>query len=311
MPNAMKTIFMIMIIGLFMMGILGNGFIGLVNFTDWVKRRKIYLVDFILTGLAITRIGLLFSLLLNGFLVVFHPEVYEYANIMRIMDNFWTISNYLSVWFATCLSIFYCLKIANFSHFLFLWLKWRINRVIPIILLASLFMSVFINFPIIEKFNEDFRSLVSRRNKRNTPILQMNNSTYFNTLVFLNLGTLFPFTVSLISFFLLILSMWRHTRKIKLNAMNGRDPSTEIHLRAMKAIISFLILFIIYCLAFLIATSSYFFPESELAMIFGEIIAVIYPSGHSFILILGNIKLRQTSLSVLQQMKNCLKGRNP
>ncbi|XP_044525275.1 taste receptor type 2 member 7-like [Gracilinanus agilis] len=311
MLNAMKTMLIIMFTGEFMMGILGNGFIGLVNFTDWVKRRKIYLVDFILTSLAISRIGLLFSMLLNGILVIFHPEVYEYTNITRIIDILWTIFNYLSVWFATCLSIFYCLKIANFSHSLFLWLKWRINRVIPIILLTFLFMSIFINLPITEKFNEDFRDQVSRRNKRNNiPILKVNNSAYFDIVIFLNLGTLFPFTVSLISFFLLILSMWKHTRKIKLSAMDARDPSTEIHLRAMKAVISFLILFVIYCLAFLIATSSPFLPESELAMLFGEIIAVIYPSGHSFILILGNIKLRQTSLNVLQQMKNCFKGRN-
>ncbi|XP_044523122.1 taste receptor type 2 member 7-like [Gracilinanus agilis] len=312
MDNATKTFFIIMIIGEFIMGILGNGFIGLVNFIDWFKKRKIYVIDLILTSLAISRISLLCIIMLDGFVLVFFPDEYAKSKLTRIIDGFWTITNHLSVWFATCLSIFYCLKIANFSHPLFLWLKWRINRLILIILLASIFTSVFIGLLITEKFNEDFRGQINRKNKRNNTLkLIMSKSEYFGFHMLLNLGTLVPFTISLISFFLLILSMWKHTRKIKLSAMDARDPSTEIHLRAMKAMISFLILFVVYCLAFLIATSSYFFPESELAVIFGEIIAAIYPSGHSFILIWGNIKLRRTSLNVLQQMKHCLKSLVP
>ncbi|XP_043847327.1 taste receptor type 2 member 7-like [Dromiciops gliroides] len=304
MLDAVKTIFMIMVAGEFIMGILGNGFIGLVNFIDWVKRRKIYLVDLILTSLAISRIGLLFMILMNGFAMILYPDVYDCEDSMKLIDGFWTITNHLSVWFAACLSIFYCLKIASFSHPLFLWLKWRINRVILTILLAFFLLSLFISFLITEKYNEGYKSWANRKKKRNST----SNHDYYKTVTFLNLGSLFPFTVSLISFFLLIFSLWKHTRKIKLNAMGTGDPSTEIHLRAMKIIISFLILFVIYCVAFLIATSSYFFPQSELAVIFGEIIAAIYPSGHSFILILGNIKLRQTSLNALQQMKHCLKG---
>ncbi|XP_036609744.1 taste receptor type 2 member 7-like [Trichosurus vulpecula] len=304
MLDAVDTFLLIMITGEFIMGVLGNGFIALVNFIDWVKKRKIYLVDLILTSLAISRIGLLFIMLLNIFIIIFYPEAFDCENILKIMDSFWTITNQLSVVFSTCLSVFYCLKIANFSHPLFLWLKWRMNRAILIILLASLLISVFISFLITEKFKEDFKSWERRNDKRNNT----RNSAYFNTLIFLNLGTLFPFTVSLISFFLLIFSMWKHTRNIKLNAVDARDPKTEIHLRAMKTMISFLVLFVIYCLSFLIASSGYFFQQSERAVIFGEIIAAIYPSGHSFILIWGNIKLRQMSLNSLKQMKHCLKG---
>ncbi|XP_044523123.1 taste receptor type 2 member 7-like [Gracilinanus agilis] len=309
MLNTLKTIFIIMMLGEFTMGILVNGFIGLVNCIDWFKRRKIYLIDLILTSLAISRISLLCIIIVDGLVGVFFPEEYAKNKFMRIIDGFWTISNLLNVWFATCLSMFYCLKIASFSHPLFLWLKWRINRVISVVLLASIFISVFTSLPITEILNEDVRNQINRKHKENnTSILKMSKGEYFATQTFLNLGALFPFTVSLISFFLLILSMWKHTRKIKLNAMDTRDVSTEIHLRAMKAVISFLILFVIYCLAIHIATFSYFFPDQNLAMMFGEITAVIYPAGHSFILILGNIKLKRTSLNALQQVKHYLKG---
>ncbi|NP_001034958.1 bitter taste receptor Modo-T2R7B [Monodelphis domestica] len=309
MLNALKTIFIILMLGEFIMGVLGNGFIGLVNFIDWIKKRKIYLVDLILTSLAISRISLLCIMMIDGLVGVFFPEEYTKRKFTRILDGFWTISNLLNVWFATCLSTFYCLKIASFSHPLFLWLKLRINRVIPVILLASIFISVFTSLPITEIFNEDVRSQINKKHKENnTSLLKMSKGEYVATPTLLNLGLLFPFTVSLISFFLLILSMWKHTRKIKLNAVDTRDASTEIHLRAMKAVISFLILFVIYCLAILIATFSYVFPDQNLAMICGEITAVIYPAGHSFILILGNIKLRRISLNALQQAQHCLKG---
>ncbi|KAM9034360.1 taste receptor type 2 member 7-like [Sarcophilus harrisii] len=302
MLDAMEIIFMIVIVGEFIMGILGNGFIGLVNFVDWVKKRKIYLVDIILTSLATSRIGLLFMILFNGFTMTLYPEIFDYENIMRLIDGVWTMTNHLNVWFATCLSIFYCLKIANFSHPLFLWLKWRINKVILIILLASLLISVFFSFLITKNYNEIFKSFILRKNKRN------NTSSFIYSKMLLNLGSLFPFTVSLISFFLLILSLWKHVQKRKLSSLDARDPSTEIHLRALKTMISFLILFVIYCLTFFIATSNDFFPESELVMIFIQIIAPIYPLGHTFILIWGNIKLKQTSLNALHQMKHCLKG---
>uniref|UniRef100_A0A7N4NFV4 Taste receptor type 2 n=1 Tax=Sarcophilus harrisii TaxID=9305 RepID=A0A7N4NFV4_SARHA len=285
MLDAMEIIFMIVIVGEFIMGILGNGFIGLVNFVDWVKKRKIYLVDIILTSLATSRIGLLFMILFNGFTMTLYPEIFDYENIMRLIDGVWTMTNHLNVWFATCLSIFYCLKIANFSHPLFLWLKWRINKVILIILLASLLISVFFSFLITKNYNEIFKSFILRKNKRN------NTSSFIYSKMLLNLGSLFPFTVSLISFFLLILSLWKHVQKRKLSSLDARDPSTEIHLRALKTMISFLILFVIYCLTFFIATSNDFFPESELVMIFIQIIAPIYPLGHTFILIWGNIKL--------------------
>ncbi|KAM6162656.1 taste receptor type 2 member 7-like [Erethizon dorsatum] len=305
-----KSMLILIAFGEFSVGILGNAFIGLVNFMDWVKNRKIASIDLILMSLAISRICLLCAIVLDCFILVVYPDVYDTNEKMKIIDFFWTLTNYLSVSFATCLSIFYFFKIANFSHPLFLWMKYTIDRVVLWTLLVCLVLSVFISLPVTENLNDNFRLCVKGRKKTNfTWRCGINKDLYASTKVFLNLGTLFPFAVSLLSFLLLILSLWRHTRKMKLNATGHGDPSTEAHVRAMKSVISFLLLFVAYCLAFLIATSSYFMPETELAVIFGELIALIYPSSHSFILILGNNKLRQTSVKVLWKVKYILKGR--
>ncbi|XP_012369287.1 taste receptor type 2 member 7-like [Octodon degus] len=310
MPPTKDSMLILIAIGEFSIGILGNGFIGLVNFMDWIKNRKIASIDLILTSLAISRIFLLCAIILDCFILVAYPDVYDNNEQMKVIDFFWTITNYLSVSFATCLSVFYFFKIASFSHPLFLWMKYRIDKVVLWTLLACLVFSVVFSFPVTGNLNDNFRRCVKGRTKTNfTWRCGINKDLYASTKVFINLVPLFPFTVSLFSFLLLILSLWRHTRRMKLKATGHRDPSTEAHVRAMKSVISFLLLFVAYCLAFLIATSSYFMPETELAVILGELIALIYPSSHSFILILGNNKLRQTSVKVLWKAKCILKRR--
>ncbi|XP_057560113.1 taste receptor type 2 member 7 [Hippopotamus amphibius kiboko] len=311
MPGEVEGTLMLIAAGEFSLGILGNAFIGLVNCVDWIKHRKIASIDLILTSLAISRITLLCVILLDCFILVLYPDVYAAGKQMRIIDYFWTLTNHLSVWFATCLSIFYFLKIANFLHPTFLWMKWRIDSAIPVILLGCLALSVFISLPVIENLNDDFRRCVKTKLKTNLTLrCRVNKAQYASIKICVNLLTLFPFSVSLIAFLLLILSLWRHTRRMRLHATGCRDPSIKAHVGAMKAVISFLLLFIAYYLAYLVATSSYFMPETELAVMVGELIALIYPSSHSLILILENKKLRQASLRLLWKVKHILQRRN-
>nr|XP_004668693.2 taste receptor type 2 member 7-like [Jaculus jaculus] len=310
MPYKVDTTLMLIAAAEFSVGILGNVFIGLVNFMDWIKNKKITSIDYILTGLALSRISLLLVIMIDCFILVLNPNVYDNGKEMRILDFFWTLTNHLSVWFATCLSIFYLFKIANFSHPLFLWIKWRINKAILKTLLGCLVLSVFSSLPVTGNLTDDFRRCVKTKVKTNITLrCRTSKAGYASTKVYLNLVMLLPFSMSLISFLLLILSLWRHTRQMQLNAAGSRDASTTAHVGAMKAVISFLLLFVAYCLAFLIATSSYFMPETELAVIWGELIALIYPSSHSFILILGNNKLRHASVRILWKVKSVLKRR--
>ncbi|XP_036889858.1 taste receptor type 2 member 7-like [Sturnira hondurensis] len=311
MSGKANSTLMIIAVGEFSVGILGNAFIGLVNCMDWIKNKKIASIDLILTSLAISRICLLCVILLDYFILVLYPDIYATGRQMRIIDFFWTLTNHVSVWFATCLSIFYFFKIAHFCHPFFLWMKWRINRVIPGVLLVCSALSLFISLPVTENLNDDFRLCLKKKVRRNITLRCLENKTqYASTKVLLNLLTLFPFSVSLVSVLLLILSLWGHIRQMQLNATGCRDPSTDAHVGAVKAVVSFLLLFIVYTLSFLVATSSYFIPETELAVKIGELVALIYPSSHSFILILGNNKLRQASRRVLCKVAHALKRRN-
>nr|XP_003405377.1 taste receptor type 2 member 9-like [Loxodonta africana] len=304
MPNTMEVIYMILIAGELAIGIWGNGFIVMVNCIGYLKRRDIALVDIILIGLASSRIFLLCVISLDGFVMVLFPDTYTDGELMSILDVLWTFSNYSSIWLTSCLSIFYLLRIANISHPIFLWLKQNVNRVILGILLGSLVLSLLISVSISFHLHDDFRYLFKDNNEENIT-LEFEVSKTQNALqqVFLNLGAVVPFILSLISFLLLLFSLFRHTKQMKLHATGSRDPSTEAHMRAIKAVLIFLLLLVMYYIAFLVVTSSFLIPQRKLVVMFGGIITIIFPSSHSFILIMGNSKLRKAFLKVLRLVK--------
>ncbi|XP_008524263.1 taste receptor type 2 member 8 [Equus przewalskii] len=293
-----ENIFMVIITGEFTVGMLGNGYIGLVNWIDWIKKKETSSIDYIFTSLAISRICLICAMVLNALIIVFYPEVHENDKI-KIVNIFWTLTNYLSMWFATCLNVFYFLKVANFSHPLFLQLKWRIDRVVHWILLGCLAISLLIS--LIFAMTPKYELLKIAKHKRNfTESFHVSKIQYFSPVTIFSLLATVLFTVSLISLFLLIMSLWKHIKQMKLNVTGCRDPSTEAHVRPMKTVTSFLFLLFVYYLASLLMTFSYLMKERKLAVMFEEVIAIFYPSGHSLILIIGNNKLRQAFVRMLR-----------
>ncbi|XP_003126547.1 taste receptor type 2 member 9 [Sus scrofa] len=300
MPSAMETIYIIFITGELTVGIWGNGFIVLVNCTDWLKKRGISLIDIILVSLAVSRICLLSVMFSDGFVMVFYPDSYINGDVMGILDSLWTLTNHSSVWFTSCLSIFYLLKIASISHPFFLWLKLKINKVVLGILLVSFLMSLIISISLNDESWYDFK--VSNKDNVTWEDKMSKISHAFKQII-LNLAAFIPFILCLISFLLLLFSLFRHTKQMKLYATGSRDPSTEAHLRAIKAVIIFLVLFIMYYAVFLVVTASFLIPHGKLAVMFGGLITLIFPTSHSFILIMGNSKLREAFLKLLRIVK--------
>ncbi|XP_012302909.1 taste receptor type 2 member 3 [Aotus nancymaae] len=294
----------------FTLGILVNGFIGLVNGRSWFKIKKMSLSDFIITNLALSRIILLWILLTDGFLMVFFPNAHNSGIPMQIMDVFWTFMNHLNIWLATCLGVFYCLKIASFSHPTFLWLKWRVSRVIVWMLLGALLLSCGSTISLTNEFKlySVLRGIEGTRNM--TEHFRKEMSEYYLIHALGTLWNLPPLIVSLATYSLLIFSLGRHTRQMLQNGTSSRDPSTEAHKRAMRIILSFFFLILLYFLAFLVASSSHFLPKPKMAVMIGLVIVMFCPAVHSCILILGNNKLKQTFVEMLRCESGHLKPRS-
>lgn len=133
--------------------------------------------------------------------------------------------------------------------------------------------------------------------------MDMHKRELFGKQIGLHLGVILLFILCLITCVLLLTSFWRHSRRMQLNATGFRDPSTEAHIKAVKVLVSFIILFILNFVGTAIQISSVTVPENRLLFIFGMTTTVLYLWGHLLILILGNRKLKQASLRVLKQLK--------
>ncbi|XP_034368460.1 taste receptor type 2 member 125-like [Arvicanthis niloticus] len=292
---AIDIICAVTIIVQFIIGNLANGLIALVNIIDWVKRRKISLVDQIITALAISRIDMLCSTFLIALISTLHPDLKTTVKMVRISNNTWIVANHFSIWLATCLSIFYFLKIANFSSYIFLYLRWRFKKVVSVTLLLSLvflLLNILVMNIYIDIWNDE-----SKRNL-SFGFRSKNYARFFRLSLLINtMFTFIPFTVSLLAFLLLIFSLWRHLKIMQYHANDFKDLSTTAHLKALNMVVAFLLFYTVFF--FSLALQLWTSVPQERNNWFYVTIIITFPSVHSCILILRNRKLRQASLLVL------------
>uniref|UniRef100_A0A8C8WDB8 Taste receptor type 2 n=1 Tax=Panthera leo TaxID=9689 RepID=A0A8C8WDB8_PANLE len=291
MPSGIENTFLTAAVGAFMIGMLGNGFIVLVNCIDWVKHRKLSPADCILTSLAVSRIILLWMILFDSLVMVFWPHLYNIEKLATAVSICWTVTNHL----ATGL-------IANFSHRYFTWLRQRISRVLLVLPLGSLFLLVF-NYKLLVGFSDLWATIYHNYERNSTRPLDVSKTVYLNSLVILSFIYLIPFLLSLTSLLLLFLSLMRHTRNVQLNS-SSRDFSTEAHRRAMKMVISFLLLSTVHFFSIQLTGWIILLLKKHHANLVVTLTSAFFPSGHSLILIFGNSKLRQTALGLLWHL-NC------
>nr|XP_048288768.1 taste receptor type 2 member 140-like [Myodes glareolus] len=292
-----------------LMGTLGNAFTVLVNIMDWVKRRKISFIDQILTTLAISRIALLFSLTASLFICERFPAIRITRRIVKQICISWTTTNHFSIWLATCLSIFYFLKIANFSNSIFLQLKWRVKKMVSGTLLAFLLL-LFLNILVIDTHID----LWIDRIEANTSVsvISSNYSQFPSFILLTNtMFTLIPFTVTLTVFLLLIFSLWRHLKSMQYNAKGSRDVSTAAHMKALQMVVTFLLLYTVFSLSPLLQFCSIKYKQKHSVSLLFWAIGVAFPFGHSYVLILGNTKLRQAFISMVWWLRYRLSDLKP
>ncbi|XP_003501295.1 taste receptor type 2 member 124-like [Cricetulus griseus] len=287
------------------LGNLSNGLIVLKNCIDWVNKRELSPIDQILILLATSRITHIWEII---FIWVKTLSIsFMTREELKIIMFCCILSSHFSLWLATALSIFYLLRIANFSWKIFLYLKWRLKKLIVGVLLGSL---PFLLANLV-KTSITFEERIHQYGGNTTVSFMETELRLFSELTLYNM-TLFsvtPFSLALISFLLLIFSLWKHLQKMQLNSRGHRDPSTKAHTNAMKIMVSFLLLYATYFLSLLIAWVAEKY-HSELVYIMCLITGLMYPSTHSLVLILGNSKLKQTSLLLLKHLGCSLKGQN-
>uniref|UniRef100_A0A8C8VJB6 Taste receptor type 2 n=1 Tax=Pelusios castaneus TaxID=367368 RepID=A0A8C8VJB6_9SAUR len=295
MPTSLVLIFLSLLGLETLVASLGNGFIIFMICIAWIKSRKMSSCELILTSLSISRFLLQLVVMVSNFIYIFSPSTSTLGCKHKTFGVVWAYLNILSLWCATWLTVFYSIKIARFTQPLLLWLKLRIAWLVPRLLLGSLAVSFISSIPLVwSDVGFDFCNS-TKSPERNITLNDAKNIPYFYFMPMQIFMSAIPFIIFLVSSILLLTSLWKHTQKMKNNVSGIEDPSMEAHINAMKSLLSFFILFIIYFVTLIIILTN-IIPFQNPARLPYEVLLSAYPSAHPIVLVLTNPKLKQVSI---------------
>ncbi|NXJ84541.1 TA2R9 protein, partial [Trogon melanurus] len=278
-----------------------NAFIVSVLCIAWVKKRTFNSVEKILLFLGCCRfcfLGFTWVYIVISTTCSWCFLIHPIPQLLSAIQSFFASSNLMV---SACLCGFYCIKIANFRHTFFTYMKIKIDRIVPWLMLGSVFSSLvfsFLAYSITEKaISNCFNSTTEQDSWK--PSVRMDEQLL---VMFVTFGFVFStaFTVVIFSALLLLFSLWRHKSNMQTNSV--KNFSVDVHIKAMKSILFFLFIYSVdfTCLVLnMINTTKK--PDHVTFVIL--VFQYIFPTVHSLSLILSNPKLEKKLLKTLSCVK--------
>ncbi|KAM7061049.1 taste receptor type 2 member 7-like [Acridotheres tristis] len=278
-----------------------NAFMVCVLCIGWVKKKTLNSNEKILLLLGCSRFWSLCFSWVYSFIYTIYPDyLYDHA-IVTLLGSFAAVFNYSNLWVSACLCVFYCIKIANFRNSFFIYLKVKIDRIVPWLLLGSGVFALSIGI-----VTYDLYSTVQSKDLNFTCLgnfweASIKMDKHFSASLFLTgFGYAASFMAVIFSAVSLLFSLWRHKCTMQTNSM--KDLSMEAHIRAMKSILSFLVMYSIN-FACLVLSIIYIMTNNNNVTLFISLYLYVYPGVHSLILIFSNPKLEKALLKIFSCVK--------
>ncbi|KFW02059.1 Taste receptor type 2 member 9, partial [Fulmarus glacialis] len=274
-----------------------NSFIVSVLCFAWVKKKSFNSNEKILMFLGCSRFWYLCITWVYLFLSIIYPWCFYVHPIPQLFAAIQSFLNFSNLWVSACLSVFYCIKIANFRHIFFIYLKVKIDRIVPWLLLGSALLSLVICILVYNITDEAHCNNLNSTTLGNFWKLSVRMDEHFYPIFFISgFGFATAFTAVIFSALLLLFSLWSHKRKMQTNSV--KNLSMDAHIKAMKSILSF---FFIYSINFtcLVLTLIYVTKKENPMTFLILVFQYAFPAVHSLILIFSNPKLEKTLLRIL------------
>ncbi|XP_041336896.1 taste receptor type 2 member 7-like [Pyrgilauda ruficollis] len=273
-----------------------NAFIVCVLCIAWVKKKTLNSNEKILLLLGCSRFWYLCISWVYKFLSFIYPNYLYVHSILQLAVFFQAFFNHCNLWFSASLCSFYCIKIANVRNSFFIYLKGKIDRMVPWLLLASGILALAVGivaYDIADKLHCNSNS--TGRGNFGTANIKMDKK-FFPSFFLTGFEYAASFLVVIFSAVFLLFSLWRHKRRMQTNSM--KDLSMDAHIRAMKSIFSF---FVMYSINFvcLVLYMVYVTKKGNHMTFLIVVFQYIFPGLHSLILVFSNPKLENTLLKIL------------
>ncbi|NWI54708.1 TA2R7 protein, partial [Calyptomena viridis] len=278
-----------------------NAFIVSVLCISWVKKKTLNSNEKILLLLGCSRFCYLCISWVYFFLSIIYPNYLYVHPIIQLVVSIQNLLNDFSLLVSSCLCVFYCIKVANFRNRFFIYLKVKIDWIVPWLLLGSVLFSLVIGILI---YDATDKSLCKNLNFTCQGCIwkpSIRREEHFLPIFFIS-GFVFvtSFTADIFSALLLLFSLWRHKLNMQTNSM--KDLSVDAHIRAMRSILSFLVMYSINFIS-LILTLIYSMMDQNHVLALLSLFLHVFPVAHSFVLIFSNPKLEKMMLRFLPCVK--------
>ncbi|XP_059324888.1 taste receptor type 2 member 9-like [Ammospiza nelsoni] len=284
-----------------------NAFLVCVLCIAWVKKKTLNSNEKILLLLGCSRFWYLCFSWVYCSLSTTYPNFLFVQPTFQLIVLFQSFSNCSNLWVSACLCVFYCIKIATFRNRFFIYLKLKTDRIVPWLLLASLLSALAIG---IIAYDIAVTELSINHNSTGqgnfSKVSDKMGENFFQIYFIYGLGFVTSFTVVISSALLLLFSLWRHKCKMQKNSMNSL--SMDAHIKAMKSILSFFIMYSINFI-FLILSLIPSTKEEKYVALLSLIFLYAFPGVHSLIVIFSNPKLEKTLIRIIScvKCKDCMK----
>ncbi|XP_042303422.1 taste receptor type 2 member 1-like [Sceloporus undulatus] len=198
-------------------------------------------------------------------------------------------------WFTAWLCVFYCVKIVNSTHSLFLWCKMRISWLITRLLIGSLVFSCFASFFLLAVFP------LEHENNKAANVTNMTQSKTLKDRIgpvrifFYAVCSSSPIFVVLFCSIMVVASLCRHIYRM------ARTLQTKAHIKAATVVLSLLFLYVSF---FVAQTLSTFVEVAENVKPFVSMVLIMYAPTQAAILIFSNPKLKQAFSQLLYRERS-------
>ncbi|NXX49918.1 TA2R9 protein, partial [Tricholaema leucomelas] len=277
-----------------------NGFIVCVLCVAWVKKKLFNSSEKILLFLGCCRFGESCVTWVYSFLTLIYAQCFYLHPMPQMFAALLSFSNSSNTWASACLCGFYCVKIANFQHTFFIYLKGKIDRIVPWLLFGSVLVSLsmaLLGYNVTDrhlKISGSTAAIIL-----GLPSFTRDGHIFLLFLIGASISTT-AFTAAIISTLLLLSSLWRHKCRMQANSM--RNLNVDAHIKAIKSILFFICIYSINFSGFLLLLF-YVGKKVHLRMFFMSLFQHALPVAHSLILIFSNPKLEKSLLRTLTCFK--------
>ncbi|XP_053919470.1 taste receptor type 2 member 9-like [Cuculus canorus] len=284
-----------------------NVFIVSVLCVALVKKKTFNSNEKILLFLGCSRFGYFCFVWPVTFFLVLYPWLFYIHFLFQVLNAIHDFLNFSNLWVSSCLSIFYCIKIADFRYSFFTFLKANIDRIVPWLLMGSALSSLIIAIVFYKIVDELPYNNLNATSLGNFGKINVKTDAPFVHIFFISVfGYATAFLAVLFSALPLLFSLWRH--KCRMQANSVRDVNVEAHIKAMKSILSFFFLYSINFIGSILSLIYFSAAENPMSLLV-FVFELNFPTVHSLVLIFSNPKLEKTLLRTLLWVKCKVCGR--